>query len=51
MGCNCGGRGPRTVTLYRLILPNGVTLDYPTRQEAEAARQRNGGGTIVVVNQ
>ncbi|GAA2637081.1 DUF7196 family protein [Streptomyces axinellae] len=51
MGCNCGGRARRTVTVYRLILPNGVTRDYPTRREAEAARARNGGGTIVAVNQ
>ncbi|MBE9499392.1 DUF7196 family protein [Streptomyces qinglanensis] len=51
MGCNCGGRARRTVTVYRLILPKGVTRDYRTRREAEAARARNGGGTIVAVNQ
>ncbi|MET7684869.1 hypothetical protein [Streptomyces sp. NPDC005423] len=50
MGCNCGGRARRTVPVYRLILPNGVTRDYATHQEAEAARRRHGGGTIVVVN-
>lgn len=53
MGCNCGGGGARrTVTVYRLILPNGVTRDYVTLQEANAANSRAGGtGTIVVVNQ
>ncbi|NLU74452.1 hypothetical protein HCC61_17500 [Streptomyces sp. HNM0575] len=52
MGCNCGGRGPRrTVTVYRLILPNGVTRDYVTLQEADAANRREGGrGTVVAVN-
>ncbi|MFC4492892.1 hypothetical protein ACFPA8_01925 [Streptomyces ovatisporus] len=51
MGCNCGGRSRRTVTVYRLVLPNGAGHDYVTRQEAEAAKQRRGGtGRIVVVN-
>lgn len=52
MGCNCGGRSRRTVTVYRLILPNGGTRDYATLQEAHAAKRRLGnGGRIVAVNQ
>lgn len=52
MGCNCGGRSRRTVTVYRLILPNGGTRDYATLQEAHAAKRRMGnGGRIVAVNQ
>ncbi|MFC9608824.1 hypothetical protein ACFTTN_36055 [Streptomyces niveus] len=50
MGCNCGARAGRGAAIYRLVLPNGVMRDYPTRQEAEAARRR-GGGTVIVVNQ
>ncbi|GHJ36615.1 hypothetical protein [Streptomyces sp. TS71-3] len=50
MGCNCGGGARGRATIYRLVLPNGVMRDYPTRQEAEAARQRS-GGTVLVVNQ
>lgn len=51
MGCNCGGRTRRTVTVYRLIQQNGVIRDYATLQEAHAAKNRQGGtGRIVVVN-
>lgn len=51
MGCNCGGRARRAVTVYRLTLPNGATRDYATMQEAAAARKRTGGtGRIVSVN-
>lgn len=52
MGCNCGGRARRTVTVYRLVLPNGAIREYRTWQEADAANKREGGrGTIIVVNQ
>ncbi|MEU5809287.1 MULTISPECIES: DUF7196 family protein [unclassified Streptomyces] len=43
MACNCGRAG-RSTLVYRLTLPNGVTRDYPTRQEADAANKRAGGG-------
>jgi hypothetical protein len=34
-----------------LILPNGVTRDYVTMQEADAARKRTGStGRIIAVN-
>ncbi|MFF3763672.1 hypothetical protein ACFYYR_06225 [Streptomyces sp. NPDC001922] len=52
MGCNCGGGARRTVTVYRLVLPNGVIRQYRTWQEADAANKREGGvGTITVVNE
>jgi len=51
MGCNCGGRARRTVTVYRLVLPNGATRDYATLREADAAKKRTGStGRIVAVN-
>ncbi|MFE3636601.1 hypothetical protein [Streptomyces sp. NPDC059168] len=47
--CNCGRVG-RSVIVYRLVLPNGVTREYPTRREADAANARSGGhGSITAV--
>ncbi|WP_324785264.1 DUF7196 family protein [Streptomyces sp. H51] len=49
MACNCGGGGRSTI-VYRLVLPNGVTREYPTRSEADAANKRAGGrGSITAV--
>ncbi|GAB2964116.1 hypothetical protein GCM10027075_74560 [Streptomyces heilongjiangensis] len=47
--CNCGRVG-RSEIVYRLVLPNGVTRDYPTRREADAANNRAGGrGSITAI--
>ncbi len=47
--CNCG-RAVRSVIVYRLALPDGVTREYPTRREADAANKRAGGhGSITAV--
>lgn len=54
MPCNCGrsGRAGRSTTVYRLVLPDGVTRQYPTRQEADSANKRaGGGGSITAVRQ
>lgn len=51
MACNCE-RAARSTLVYRLTLPNGVTRQYPTRQEADAANKRAGGhGSITAVRQ
>ncbi|WP_217547759.1 hypothetical protein [Streptomyces sp. GbtcB6] len=52
MGCNCGGQSHarRTITVYRLTMPDGTHRDYRTPQEADAANRRtDNGGTITVV--
>ncbi|MGW1132280.1 DUF7196 family protein [Streptomyces griseoluteus] len=49
VACNCGGTPRSTVTVYRLTLPNGVSRDYTTLQEAEAANRRAGGGGSISV--
>ncbi|MEV6619082.1 hypothetical protein AB0N31_35565 [Streptomyces sp. NPDC051051] len=46
MACNCG-RTDRSTIVYRLVLPGGVTREYPTRREADAANKRAGGGGSV----
>lgn len=49
MACNCGRTG-RSTLVYRLVLPDGGTRDYLTRQEADAANNRAGGrGSITAV--
>ncbi|MGW2210710.1 DUF7196 family protein [Streptomyces sp. NPDC001781] len=49
MACNCGGTPRSTTVVYRLTLSNGVSREYTTLQEAEAANRRAGGeGTITV---
>ncbi|MEU2979472.1 DUF7196 family protein [Streptomyces hirsutus] len=49
MACNCGRAGRSTI-VYRLVLPDGVTREYPTRREADAANKRAGGrGSITAV--
>ncbi|MES4890089.1 hypothetical protein [Streptomyces sp. NPDC096012] len=51
MACNCGGTPRSTMTVYRLTLPNGVSREFVTLQEAEAANRRAGGGGTIVVEQ
>lgn len=47
MGCNCGGTKAEQTYVY--TSPNGEQKSYKTEVEAQAAKIRNGGGTITTI--